>query len=72
MGTALTNLHNDYYPGLNVITAIGSTINATTEFNYYFPVKITGIINYAFIALISDYSITLNISSVYKLFGSPE
>ena len=33
-----SNMHSDYYPGLNAITISGSIITANNEFNYYLPV----------------------------------
>ena len=36
--TTISDLHEDYYPGLNAIIVGGATIAATTEFNFYIPV----------------------------------
>ena len=33
-----SDMHNDYYPGLNAIVIGGVTISAAIEFNFYIPV----------------------------------
>ena len=68
----LSDLHLDYYASLNVILARGATVNETTEFNYYFPVKITSKFDYAFLGLISSTDSFLTVNSVFKLYGSIE
>ena len=50
----------------------GNSVNAGEEFNYYVPIKITGAVQYGFLALLSDYSVNLTASAVFKLFGSTE
>lgn len=67
-----TAMHKDYYPGLNAIIIGGSTITATTEFNFYVPVKITATFTYAFIALVTSYASNPSVVKIFKLFGTPE
>ena len=50
----------------------GNAVVSAKEFNYYVPVKISDAIKYGFLALISDYSVNLTATAVFKLFGSTE
>ena len=34
----ISDMHSDYYPGLNAIIIGGATISAASEFNFYIPV----------------------------------
>ena len=55
-----------------MIIASGASVNAATEFNYYFPVKIKEKFTYAFLGLISSYESFLKLSKVFKLYGTSE